>query len=77
MGHCFREICQQSQQVSLALCRPISPLRTLVSWHSFRKTHIHHAVSTLLGTEAILRLPDVCKALENPKLTGRELRHVI
>lgn len=66
VGHCFVDICQHSKQLSLSICCFISPLRTLVSWHSFKKTHIHLTVSTLLGIEAILCLLDVCKASENP-----------
>lgn len=77
VGHCFLDICQQSQQLSLSLCCFISPLRTFVHWHSSRKTHIHLTVSTFLGIEVILCLLDVCKALEIPVSTGRSLRHNI
>lgn len=70
VGHCSLEICQHSQQLSPSLCWFISPLRTLLSWHSFRKTYIHLTVSMPLGIEAILCLLDVCKALENPTSTG-------
>lgn len=76
VGHCFLDICQHSQQLSLLLCCFISPLRTPASWYSFRKTHIHLTVSTFLGIDAILCLLDVCKALENPTSTGRGLRYV-
>lgn len=76
VNHYFLEICQQRLQLSLVVHCFISTLRALESWHSLRNTHIHLTVTALLGTEAILYLLDVCKALENPMSFGRGLRHV-